>query len=179
MTYIEIFLLALALSVDACVVSFSYGLVYENERFKNATLLACCTAVFQGLMPIIAYFPSRSIENYVSSYSDLLVCLIFTYLGVKFITEAFKKEKNKNLCIDLKCLLLIGIATSIDAFSAGISLALQGNHILKPAILIALITFINSYIGFFAGMKIRKFPSKILEISAGLILIFMGISAII
>lgn len=178
MSYTEIILIAFALSVDACIVSFSYGLVYEKERFKNSTLLALFTACFQGLMPVIAYFPSKAIESYISQYADLLVCLIFTYLGIKFIIEAFKKEKEKNLCINLKSLILIGIATSIDAFSAGITLALRGNHILKPAILIAFVTMINSYLGFFAGVKTRMFPSKVLEVSAGLILIFLGIMAI-
>ena len=178
MSYTTIILIAFALSVDACVVSFSYGLVFEKERLKNSTLLALFTSGFQGLMPVLAYFPSKAIENYISQYADLLVCLIFTYLGIKFIIEAFKKEKEKSLCIDLKCLTLIGIATSIDAFSAGITLALRGNHIFKPAILIAFITLINSYLGFFAGTKTRRFPSKILEIFAGVILIFLGMMAL-
>ena len=77
------------------------------------------------------------------------------------------------------CLLLIGIATSIDAFSAGISLALYGNHILKPALLITIITFINSLIGFTIGGKLKNLPTKSLEVIAGLVLIFLGIKAII
>ena len=109
----------------------------------------------------------------------LIVFLIFTYLGVKFIKEAFEKKEKENLCIGLSCLFLIGIATSIDAFSAGISLSLYGNKILKPVLLITFITFVNSLIGFWLGGKLKKFPTKSMEIFAGIVLIFLGIKAIL
>ena len=76
-------------------------------------------------------------------------------------------------------MFLIGIATSIDAFSAGISLSLYGNKILKPALLITFITFVNSLIGFWLGGKLKKFPTKSMEIFAGIVLIFLGIKAIL
>jgi putative Mn2+ efflux pump MntP len=178
-SYFTIFLLALALSVDACVVSFSYGLKYEKELLKNALLLSVFTGVFQGIMPVIGYFFTCPVKIYIEPYSNIIVFLIFSYLGIKFIIETCKKTKEKVLCIDLKCLLLIGIATSVDAFSAGITLSLYGNKILKPAILIALVTFINSNAGFFAGLKLKNLPSKFLEIFAGIILIILGLKAII
>ncbi len=144
MTYIEIFLLAIALSIDACVVSFTYGLIFKDNRLKNALLLACFTGIFQGLMPCIAYFLTTFIKSYIAPYASLIVFLIFVYLGLKFIKEAFEKNKTAPCCIGLFCLLMIGIATSIDAFSAGISLALYGNKIIKPAMLITLITLVPS-----------------------------------
>ena len=100
------------------------------------------------------------------------------YLGIRFIRESFQKEKEKMLCIGLACLFLIGVATSIDAFSAGISLALYGNKILKPSLLIALVTFINSSLGFWLGCKLKNLPSKALEISAGVVLMLLGIKAL-
>lgn len=178
MTYFSIFILAIALSIDACVVSFSYGLKYDREKFKNAMLLASFTGFFQAMMPVSGYFLTNFVREYIQHFANIIVFLIFTYLGIKFILEAFEKEKQKNLCIDLKCLLLIGIATSIDAFSAGISLSLCGNKILKPALLIGLITFINTHLGFFFGGKLKNNPSKILEIIGGVILILLGIKAL-
>ena len=179
MSYLSIIILALALSVDACVVSFSYGLKYDNERIKNAFLLSSFTGVFQGLMPVIGYFLTNVVREYIQPYSSLIVFLIFTYLGCKFIIEANTPERKKELCIDLKCLILVGIATSIDAFSAGISLSLYGNKILKPALLIALVTFINSNLGFWTGGKLKHLPTKYLEIIAGILLIILGIKAFI
>ncbi len=178
MSYIEIFLLALALSVDACVVSFSYGLVFNEKKLKNSMLLACSTGFFQGVMSVIGYFLTGFVKSFIEPFAGLIVFLIFTYLGVKFIIEAFEKYKEKPLCIDAKCLLLVGIATSIDAFSAGISLSLFGNRILKPAILIALITFLNSSLGFYLGGKLKHLPTKPLEVSAGILLIALGLKSL-
>jgi putative Mn2+ efflux pump MntP len=144
-------------------------------------LLASFTGIFQGLMPVISYFMTNFVRVYIQPYSDLIVFLIFSYLGFKFIIEAYQKtgiEKQDNLCIDIKCLFLIGIATSIDAFSAGITLSLYGNHILKPAFLIAIITFINSNVGFFAGGKLKHLPAKNLEIFAGILLLILAAKAI-
>lgn len=179
MSYWAIFLLAAALSIDACVVSFSYGLVFNENRTKNALKLAFCTGIFQGVMPALGYLLTGFVKNYISQYSAIIVFLIFVYLGGKFIFEANNQEKEKPLCIDTGCLLLVGIATSIDAFSAGVTLALYGNRILKPAVLIALITFINSFSGFIIGGKLKHLPTKWLEISAGIILILLGIKALV
>lgn len=179
MSYISIFLLALALSIDACIVSFSYGLKFDKKRIKNALLLASFTGFFQGLMPAIGYFLTGFVREYINPYANLIVFLIFSYLGLKFITEAYQPKEKKELCIDIKCLFLIGIATSIDAFSAGITLSLYGNHILKPALLIALITFINAHLGFFAGGKLKNMPTKNLEIFAGCLLLILAIKAVI
>ena len=178
MTYIEIILLALALSVDACVVSFTYGLYFDKNRMKNMMLLASFTSIFQGLMPCFGYFLASVVKSYISPYSKWIIFLIFVFLGLKFIKEAFEENKKPD-CINLPCLFLIGIATSIDAFSAGISLFLYGNHILKPVLLIGIVTFINSALGFSAGKLFQTIPSKWLEISAGLVMIILGIKAIL
>lgn len=177
MSYIEIIMLAFALSIDACVVSFSYGLCFKENRIKNMLALALCTGLFQALMPAAGYFLTGFVKEFISPYSSLVIFTIFVFLGIKFIKEAFE-EKKKPACIALSSLILIGIATSIDAFSAGISLSLYGNRILKPAILIGLITFINSCLGFHAGKALKNIPSKGMEIFAGLILILLGIKAL-
>ena len=178
MTHLEIFLLALALSVDACVVSFSYGVCFNQNRLKNSLLLASFTGIFQGLMPCISYYLTSFFKTHIGPYAKIIVFTIFIYLGFKFIKESFENNKNKPNCIGIGCLLLIGIATSIDAFSAGISLSLYGNRILKPALLITIVTFINSIIGFAVGQKLKNLPTKSLEIGAGLILISLGIKAL-
>ena len=177
MSYLSIILLSLALSIDACAVSFSYGLVYNENRFKNSLFIAVSTGAFQGLMPVFGYFLTGFVKDFIEPYSKFIVFFIFTYLGIKFIKESFDSERQKQLCIDLKCLLLVGIATSIDAFSAGISLSLLGNKIFKPALLIAFVTFVNSMLGFYIGGRLKHMPVRNLEILAGLVLILLGIKA--
>lgn len=178
MTYVEIILLAFALSIDACVVSFTYGITFNQNRVRTALMLATFTGFFQGLMPVIGYHLTSFVKTFIAPYASLIVFTIFVFLGLKFIKEAFENDKKEPCCVSLICLLLIGIATSIDAFSAGISLALYGNHIIKPALLITFITFANSLIGFKVGGKLKKMPTEYLEILAGIILIILGVKAI-
>ena len=178
MSHLEILLLAIALSVDACVVSFGYCLIVVEKRLKNSFLLALFTGFFQGVMPVLGYSLTEFVRSYIAPYSKWIIFGIFVFLGVKFIKEAFE-NKAKPLCIDLMCLFLIGIATSIDAFSAGISLSLMNNRILLPALLIALITFLISNMGFWLGGELKNMPSKGLEISAGTILILLGLKALL
>lgn len=130
-------------------------------------------------MPTISYYLTGFVKSFVEPYAGLIVFLIFTYLGVKIILEAFDKEREQQLCIDFKCLILVGIATSIDAFSAGITLSLFGNHILKPALLITFVTFANSILGFGLGGKLKHLPTKGLEVFAGLLLIALGVKALV
>ena len=177
MSPIEIILLAFALSIDACVVSFSCGLKFKENRVRNSFLLALYTGFFQGLMPVLGYFLTGFVKTFIEPYANLIVFLIFTYLGVKFILEAFDKEREKQLCINTQSLILIGIATSIDAFSAGITLSLSGNGIFKPSILIALITFIDSIFGYIMGIWLKNAPTKWMEIFAGIVLVTLGIKA--
>ena len=179
MTYLTIILLSIALSIDACIISFSYGLTFKENRLRNSLELASCTGIFQGIMPLIGYYLTGFVKSYIEPYANFITFGIFLYLGLKIIKETFNKEQEKKLCLGIKCLLLVGIATSIDAFSAGITLSLLGNHIAKPCILIAFITFINSLLGFYIGGKFRHLATKGLEIFAGILLISLGIKALL
>lgn len=179
MSYISLLILAIALSVDASIVAFSYGIKYNSQRIKNSMLISSFTGIFQGLMPVGGYCFTELVRTFIEPYSNVIVFLIFTYLGIKFITEAILPKRKKDLCIDLKCLILIGIATSIDAFSAGITLSLYNVSIIKSALLIALITFINANIGFYTGCKLKHLKTQNIEITAGIILIFLGIKSLL
>ena len=77
MTYLEIFLLAIALSIDAMVVSFSYGLSFRENRLKNALLLAFCTGLFQAGMPVIGYYLTSFVKSYIAPYASIIVQFLF------------------------------------------------------------------------------------------------------
>lgn len=179
MSYIDIILLAFALSVDVIVVSFSYGLCIEKRRRYSALILAFTTALFHSLMPLIGYFFTDLIREFIQPYSKYIVFLIFMYLGLVFIKDALRENSTQKLCIDIKSLLLIGIATSIDVFSAGISLALTSSPMKFSIATFGSITFINSLIGYLLGSQLKVFKSNYLEILGGLILIILAIKAIL
>ena len=80
MSYISIVLLAIALSIDACVVSFSYGITFDEKRLKNALSLAICTGMFQGIMPTIGYYLTGFVKSFIEPYAALIVFLIFAHI---------------------------------------------------------------------------------------------------
>lgn len=179
MSLIEIILLAIALGIDCLVVSFSQGLVFTANRTKNSLALAVTMGLFQGLMPVIGYSGADVISSYVSKFADWLVFCIFLILGLKFIIEAFHKKDETICCIGFKCMLSMGLATSIDALAAGASIKFSGVGLLIPAVIIGIVSFLMSLCGFWSGNCFKKFPSRILEISGGVILIILAVKSVI
>ena len=179
MSLIAIFLLSIALSVDACVVSFAHGLVLCGNNYKNSFSLAFCTGLFQGGMPVIGYFITQSLYKYIEPFGKWIVFAIFMYLGIKIIYESFSEDFEPPICLSFKCLLLISIATSIDALAAGVNIYLTSTNIVKAAALIGVTTFAFSFGGYWAGCFLKKKTNNLLEIFAGLILIFLAVKSIL
>lgn len=173
----EIIILAAALGIDCLVVSFSQGLIFSANRIKNSLILAVTMGIFQGIMPCIGYLGTETVSRYLESFSKWLVFIIFLSLGIKFIYEAFQEKTV--CCLNLKCLILMGIATSIDALVSGISLNLTGTHLYISALIIGLMSFVMSLSGFWLGIFFKKLPSKVLEICGGLVLIFLALKSAI
>ena len=178
MSNIELLILAFALSVDACVVSFSYGLTTDKSKRVTAFALAFTTGVFQAIMPVLGYEFTNLIKVFILPYSKWIVFIIFAYLGFTIIKEAFNKENEEKAILTLRTLILIGIATSIDAFSAGITLSLTNTPLLLSAVTIGIVTFINSFLGFSSGFCLKKFNSKGMEILGGVLLIALAIKSL-
>lgn len=178
MSLIDIVLLALALSIDAFVVSFAYGLAFEKNRVKNSLLLASFTGGFQGLMPIIGFYFIFLISDFIAPISKILVFSIFLILGLNFIKDGFENDKEFPNCLSLKCLFTLGIATSIDALAAGMTIALSHSNLWFAAITITTITFVNALIGFFLGGCLKHLPTEYLKIFAGVILIVLALKSL-
>ncbi|MBR1943147.1 manganese efflux pump [bacterium] len=179
MSLTALIFLAIALSIDACVVSFAHGLIMEQNRFKNSLLLASFTGFFQALMPLIGYFVTQSLFKFIEPVGKWLVFAIFMYLGLKIIQEAFENDREVPTCLSLSCLFAVAIATSIDALAAGVTLSLTSTNIFKSIILIGATTFFFALAGYWAGCCLKRFPTKFLEIFAGLILIFLSIKSLL
>ncbi len=179
MSTIEIIFLAIALGIDCCVASFSQGLLVQEEKEKTSMLLAITMGGFQSLMSAIGYLFAFVVSGLVQDITHLLVFVIFLILGINFITEAFmEKPEEKETCLDLKCLLMLGIATSIDALGAGASLRFSETSFWAPVIVIGAMSFLMSLFGFWFGHFFKNFPSKFLEIAGGVILIILAIKAL-
>lgn len=179
MSYSDIILLAFALSIDVCVVSFSYGLCLEGRHKRSAMTLALTTGLFHAIMPILGYYFTDLVKVFIQPYAKWVVFLILMYLGLTFIIDAIKEDSPKKLCLDIKSILLVAIATSIDVFSAGISLALTASPMRFSVITMGCMTFANSLVGYYAGYCSKVFKSRYLELCGGLILICLAVKSIV
>ena len=164
--------------MDCFVVSFSQGLIFKSEKVKNSFKLALTMGLFQGVMPVIGYIGTNSLYKYVVPYSKWIVFGIFLLLGLKFIVESFQPKEQEVQCIGLKCLLGLGLATSIDALVSGASIRLTQTSLLISVMIIGIASFLMSIGGFYSGNFIKNIPSKYLEITGGLILVALAIKSL-
>ena len=178
MSLIDLLLLAAALGIDRLVVSFSQGLIFKNNRIKNSLSLAFTMGLFQGFMPVIGYIGTNSLYKLLAPFSKWIVFGIFFALGMKFILDSFNKKEEDFQCIGFKCLMGLGLATSIDALVSGASLKLTNTSFLLSTLIIGMISFLMSIIGFWSGNYLKSMPSKYLEISGGIILILLAVKSL-
>lgn len=182
MEYLEILLLGITLAIDASIVAFSYGL-YEKWRLQNGLKIALVTSFFQGLMPILGWimikFASDSLSQIADSFDHWITFIVFLALGLKIIKDSYTNEEESPKALSLWVLLLIGIATSIDALAAGVLIFSQNAPLFVSAFLIGVITFVCVVFAYFLSKTLTKIPTRKLEISAGCILIALGFKVLI
>lgn len=179
MSLVEVIFLAIALGIDCIVVSFSQGLIFKTHKRKNSFCLALSMGLFQGLMPIIGYIGTNQLYKILVPFSKWIVFSIFFILGMKFILESFEPKEEESACIALRCIIGLGIATSIDALVSGVTLRLTNTNLVLSCCIIGVASFIMSIIGFVCGNRIKHLSSKVLEISGGVILIILAIKPFI
>lgn len=181
MSIIEIIILSLALALDAMLVSFSYGLVLNEKKIYNSLKLSFAFGLFQFLMPILGWWLTGYIYEYLKNYSKWIVFIVFLFLGVKFLKEALfnKEEETKNYRISFTCLICLAIATSIDALGAGVSVKFLGIPVVIPSLLIGCITFLLSAIGFWIASIFKLINKKYIEIIGAVLLMYLAVKALL
>ncbi|TLD86528.1 manganese efflux pump MntP family protein [Helicobacter sp. MIT 05-5294] len=184
-SYLEILLLGITLAVDACIIAFSYGLALKPWRLYHGLQIALVTAFFQFLMPLVGWlviwFINDSFSDYVSMIDHWITFIVFLLLGIKIIKDSNSNEEKQTTPKDLSLwiLLVIGIATSIDALAAGVMIFSQNTPLLPSALLIGIITFVCVFVAYLLSKTFHKFPSRPLEILAGCILILLGFKVLL
>lgn len=180
MTVLELILIAIGLAMDAFAVSVCKGLSMKKMKWKNACIIGGYFGVFQGLMPFIGYILGKSFENKISSIDHWIAFVLLAYIGIKMIKEALNdKEEGMTDCINVKTMLVLAIATSIDALAVGITFAFFEVNIILAIILIGIITFILSILGVKIGNVFGDKYERKAEVAGGIILILMGAKILI
>ncbi|NLE62642.1 MAG: manganese efflux pump [Bacteroidales bacterium] len=179
MDIISILFIAIGLAMDSFAVSISTGTCSAVFRYKQALLTAFIMGLFQALMPVLGWILGYSFADYIADFDHWVAFLLLSYLGGKMIYESFRKKENRCIAVSLKTLVILGIATSIDALAVGISFAFLKINILLPVVIIGLIAFVFSFAGVVIGFRFGKLKFIKVELIGGLILIGIGIKILI
>lgn len=190
MAFWEVILLALALSMDAFAVAICKGLSIGKTRLSEPLIVGAWFGIFQGLMPLLGYLLGSAFLVYIEKVDHWIALILLGIIGINMIRESFSKEEEAcDCCLGFSAMLVMAIATSIDALAAGLAMivgfdfapAVGGNI---PALLIAvgsitLITFALSAIGVKIGSVFgSRFKNKA-ELAGGVILILLGVKILL
>lgn len=179
MSIINIILIGVGLSVDALTVSFTAGVCNKNINITKSIKIALAFAIFQMLMPVVGWFLGDIFASKLQVLDHWVAFSLLSIIGIKMIIDSFKKDKECPNFSSNKVLILLAIATSIDALAIGLTLALLKINIIIPAIIIGVITFTLCIGGIIVGKKLGdKLGNTIqtkMQILGGVVLIGIGL----
>lgn len=182
-SFIEIFLIAIGLAMDAFAVSISNGIVLKKIEFKHALKFGLFFGIFQFIMPVIGWLCAKNFREAIESFDHWIAFILLLIIGGKMFLESFKDENenisdNKNI-LSFYNMTVLALATSIDALAVGVSFAFlnseKGLNIWQASLIIGIVAFVISYTGVYLGRKIGEFMQKNAERAGGIILIGIGV----
>lgn len=183
MGFLELVLLAVGLSMDAFAVSICKGLSMKKAGIKEGCICGAWFGGFQALMPLIGFFLGTLFADAIVSFDHWVAFGLLAIIGINMLKEAFSKEEECENCgcdLSFKNMLVMAIATSIDALAVGISLAMAGDVNIWVAIaLIGVITFTLSGVGVKIGNVFGSRFEKKAQIAGGCILILLGLKILL
>jgi manganese efflux pump family protein len=180
MDFITLVILAIGLCFDTFAVSVSCGLTLNRIEFFQATRFALTMAFFQGINPLIGWFAGNGVVKYIKDYNHWVAFTLLLIIGIRMIYDSLKKVEKRNFNpTRFTTMLMLALATSIDALIVGVSLAFTNVNIYWACFIIGTITFIASMLGILFGKKTGERFSKKLEVAGGLVLILIGIKILL
>ncbi len=174
MTSIELFILAIGLSMDAFAVAICKGLSTAKLKPSHAVITGAYFGGFQALMPMIGYILGKQFESLVTSVDHWIGFILLSLIGANMIKESRSCAECMNDSFSFKAMLPLAVATSIDALAVGITLAFLKVNILTSVIFIGIITFTLSALGVKIGNIFGAKYKATAELTGGIVLILMG-----
>lgn len=180
MGVLELILISIGLGMDAFAVAVCKGLSMKKMSWKKAGLIALYFGGFQALMPVIGYLLGTSFEAVVTSVDHWIAFILLGIIGGNMIKESFCSDcENCNDDTSFKTMVVLAIATSIDALAVGITFAFLKVNLVLAASLIGIITFALSIFGVKIGNKFGDKYERKAELAGGCILILMGLKILV
>ncbi len=180
MDFITIFLIAVGVSMDAFAVALCKGLAVKKITFRDAMIVGIWFGGFQVIMPAVGYLLGTQFQESISSIDHWIAFILLSLIGLNMIRESLSDDEDDlDGSLGFKIMLLLALATSIDALAVGISFAFLSIDIIPALIIIGVTTFTFSVVGMFIGGSFGvKYKSKA-EFAGGLILILLGIEILL
>ena len=178
---VEFLLLGVGLAMDAFAVSICKGLAMRKVNKKQAVIIALFFDGFQAIMPVIGWLLCKGFQTYIEAFDHWIAFALLAFIGVKMIIETLREKEDDVVIeemdppLDMKEMLMLAIATSIDALAVGISLAALDRPIVESAAIIGVVTFVISIIGVYIGKFFGNRYKKRAELTGGIILVLIGV----
>lgn len=174
MSTAELILIAISLSMDAFAVSICKGLAIKDLKFSHSFIVATYFGLFQALMPLIGYLIGVNFITLIESFDHWIAFFLLASIGVMMIKEAFDEDDDASSSLAFKTMIVLAVATSIDALAVGVSFALLDVNIIYAVLLIGITTFTLSAVGVRFGSALGSRFRKKAEIAGGAVLILIG-----
>lgn len=184
MSLLELFIIAVGLSMDAFAVAICKGLSMNKISIKKAGIVGLYFGIFQSGMPLIGYFLGVKFHNKITSMDHWIAFILLGFIGITMIRESRRgkceievnsqADEDANEFLDFKNMSVLALATSIDALAVGVTFAFLNVNITSAISFIGIVTFILSMIGVKIGNVFGSVYKSKAEFIGGLILILMG-----
>jgi len=179
--FVNIFAIAVALAMDAFAVSITTGVSLKDVSFRQTFRLSWHFGLFQALMPIIGWRAGLSIHTYIESYDHWVAFSLLSFVGINMIRKTFQHDKYEGQKKDPTkgmTLVMLSVATSIDALAVGLSISMLNVSIWTPALIIGIVAGIFTIIGLQIGKRIGSVVrlSLYTETIGGMVLLVIGLN---
>ena len=180
MSLTELFIIAVGLSMDAFAVAVCKGLAMPRMSWKGALIVGLYFGGFQAAMPLLGYFLGSKFSMAIRAYDHWVAFLLLVLIGAGMVKESFEKDEScANASLDVRGMLLLAVATSIDALAVGVTFAFLNVDIVPAVSFIGAVTFTLSMVGVKVGNAFGcKYKSRA-ELAGGAILILMGLKILL
>ncbi len=175
----EIVLIALGLSMDAFAVSVVSGLSLERNCFPHALQKGFVFGIFQAGMFILGWWGGIGFRHILAPLDHWIAFGLLLFIGLHMILSALKPGDCRKINDGFGRLIMLGVATSIDALAVGLAFALLGVRILLPILIIGLVTFMMSFGGVYLGQRVGRLFARRIEALGGVILILIGVRILV
>lgn len=183
--FIELFVIGVGLSMDAFAVAVCKGLGMKMVNWRHAFVIALMFGGFQGLMPLIGWALGSQLTSLIEPVDHWIAFIVLVFIGGKMLWDAFRGDDGCETCgcaeekLDMRELLMMAVATSIDALAVGVTFAFLGVNVMAAVVVIGVTTFALSFVGVVVGNRFGARFEKPATVAGGVVLVLIGLKILL